>query len=410
MPLPALDPVALARYKRASEDARSLPPNLLTNSQRLKLYALFKQAEGPAPESGPSRFDAVARAKWEAWNDVRSLSAEQAVESYCSIIEGLVAITGGAAAALSPANGHAGAAAGESGSGAPEEAVVTVVGEAVVAEAAPADSAGEAVAAASFAPPPALSPAPTRTARQPPELAAEPEVEAQRWAATALSLAPGATFEVPIFVPEPSRCRYSFTVAAADGSVVGFSIGLLGMKPQATARAAQHDGEIEVPGGVGGMLVVTLDNNNSMFSNTVVACEVVTEPLSQLAAVSRFRERQLLRHNLFQAQEELAAQDDALAAIAAEEVVLQDELEKAQAAVEAAAQRIAANSARGSAVETRKCELQDEVRALQAGVGKMLWEATQPPALLPPHRLSLALSPPLPLSPSASASPLPLRG
>jgi len=374
MPLPALDPVALARYKRASEDARSLPPNLLTNSQRLKLYALFKQAEGPAPESGPSRFDAVARAKWEAWNDVRSLSAEQAVESYCSIIEGLVAITGGAAAALSPANGHAGAAAGESGSGAPEEAVVTVVGEAVVAEAAPADSAGEAVAAASFAPPPALSPAPTRTARQPPELAAEPEVEAQRWAATALSLAPGATFEVPIFVPEPSRCRYSFTVAAADGSVVGFSIGLLGMKPQATARAAQHDGEIEVPGGVGGMLVVTLDNNNSMFSNTVVACEVVTEPLSQLAAVSRFRERQLLRHNLFQAQEELAAQDDALAAIAAEEVVLQDELEKAQAAVEAAAQRIAANSARGSAVETRKCELQDEVRALQAGVGKMLWE------------------------------------
>ena len=45
------------------------------------------------------------------------------------------------------------------------------------------------------------------------------------------------------------------------------------MKPQATARAAQHDGEIEVPGGVGGMLVVTLDNNNSMFSNTVVACE-----------------------------------------------------------------------------------------------------------------------------------------
>lgn len=217
MPLPALDPVALARYKRASEDARSLPPNLLTNSQRLKLYALFKQAEGPAPESGPSRFDAVARAKWEAWNDVRSLSAEQAVESYCSIIEGLVAITGGAAAALSPANGHAGAAAGESGSGAPEEAVVTVAGEAVVAEAAPADSAGEAVAAASFAPPPALSPAPTRTARQPPELAAEPEVEAQRWAATALSLAPGATFEVPIFVPEPSRCRYSFTVAAADG-------------------------------------------------------------------------------------------------------------------------------------------------------------------------------------------------
>jgi len=374
MPLPALDPVALARYKRASEDARSLPPNLLTNSQRLKLYALFKQAEGPAPESGPSRFDAVARAKWEAWNDVRSLSADQAVESYCSIIEGLVAITGGAAAALSPANGHTGAAAGESGSGAPEEAVVTVVGEAVVAEAAPADSAGEAVAAASFAPPPALSPAPTRTARQPPELAAEPEVEAQRWAATALSLAPGATFEVPIFVPEPSRCRYSFTVAAADGSVVGFSIGLLGMKPQATARAAQHDGEIEVPGGVGGMLVVTLDNNNSMFSNTVVACEVVTEPLSQLAAVSRFRERQLLRHNLFQAQEELAAQDDALAAIAAEEVVLQDELEKAQAAVEAAAQRIAANSARGSAVETRKCELQDEVRALQAGVGKMLWE------------------------------------
>ena len=82
----------LARFQNAIMNARQLPPDLLTNSQKLKLYALYKQTEQPAPEDPPPRVNPLARAKWEAWNDVRSLSEQQAMESYCAIIEGLVSM------------------------------------------------------------------------------------------------------------------------------------------------------------------------------------------------------------------------------------------------------------------------------------------------------------------------------
>ena len=95
----------LARFPDAIMNARQLPPDLLTNSQKLKLYALYKQTEQPAPEDPPPRVNPLARAKvappipvargsltvpahrlspcaaiaqWEAWNDVRTLSEQQA--------------------------------------------------------------------------------------------------------------------------------------------------------------------------------------------------------------------------------------------------------------------------------------------------------------------------------------------
>ena len=81
-----------ARFQNAILNARQLPPDLLTNSQKLKLYALYKQTESPAPPEAPPKTNALARAKWEAWNDVRSLSVVQAMESYYLIIEGLVSM------------------------------------------------------------------------------------------------------------------------------------------------------------------------------------------------------------------------------------------------------------------------------------------------------------------------------
>ena len=53
----------LARFQNAIMNARQLPPDLLTNSQKLKLYALYKQTEQPAPEDPPPRVNALARAK-----------------------------------------------------------------------------------------------------------------------------------------------------------------------------------------------------------------------------------------------------------------------------------------------------------------------------------------------------------
>ena len=51
------------RFQRAILNARELPPDLLTNSQKLKLYALYKQTESPAPPEPPPRVNALARAK-----------------------------------------------------------------------------------------------------------------------------------------------------------------------------------------------------------------------------------------------------------------------------------------------------------------------------------------------------------
>ena len=53
----------LARFQNAIMNARQLPRDLLTNSQKLKLYALYKQTEQPAPEEPPPRVNALARAK-----------------------------------------------------------------------------------------------------------------------------------------------------------------------------------------------------------------------------------------------------------------------------------------------------------------------------------------------------------
>ena len=43
----------LTRFQNAAMNARQLPPDLLTNSQELKLYALYKQTEQTAPEDPP---------------------------------------------------------------------------------------------------------------------------------------------------------------------------------------------------------------------------------------------------------------------------------------------------------------------------------------------------------------------
>ena len=81
-----------ARFRQAILAARSLHPDLLSQPQKLKLYALFRQSQGPAPDEPPEQANALAQAKWEAWRDVKSLSAAKAMDAYAEIIEGLVAM------------------------------------------------------------------------------------------------------------------------------------------------------------------------------------------------------------------------------------------------------------------------------------------------------------------------------
>ncbi len=61
------------------------------NSTLLKLYSLYKQAtDGDAPAtSDAGMFDIVAKAKYNAWDELRGKSAETAMEEYVALYERL---------------------------------------------------------------------------------------------------------------------------------------------------------------------------------------------------------------------------------------------------------------------------------------------------------------------------------
>ena len=80
--------VTAERYAAAVATARDLSG--VSNAERLKLYALFKQVEsGDAPVKGPSRFNAVAFAKWQEWHAQRGLTADDARVRYVETVERL---------------------------------------------------------------------------------------------------------------------------------------------------------------------------------------------------------------------------------------------------------------------------------------------------------------------------------
>ena len=60
------------------------------NATLLKIYALYKQATtGDNTEKKPGFGDMVGRAKWDAWNGLKGTSADDAMQQYIDLIEGL---------------------------------------------------------------------------------------------------------------------------------------------------------------------------------------------------------------------------------------------------------------------------------------------------------------------------------
>ena len=58
------------------------------NTQKLKLYAFYKQVtEGDVVGECPSIINMVDRAKWQAWNAIKGMTKEKAIESYIKIFE-----------------------------------------------------------------------------------------------------------------------------------------------------------------------------------------------------------------------------------------------------------------------------------------------------------------------------------
>lgn len=78
-----------ARFEQAAVEARQLPDRP-DNDTMLQLYSLYKQgAEGDVSGEKPGFFDFVGVAKYEAWEKLSGLDADEAKQRYIDLVESL---------------------------------------------------------------------------------------------------------------------------------------------------------------------------------------------------------------------------------------------------------------------------------------------------------------------------------
>eukprot|EP00053_Salpingoeca_punica_P003473 m.43365 g.43365 ORF g.43365 m.43365 type:complete len:101 (+) comp12209_c0_seq2:92-394(+) len=76
------------RFKKAVFYVRALPPGDTTTERKLEFYKYFKQAtEGDVKGSQPWAVQLEARAKWDAWNSVKGMAAEEAMRLYAKLLD-----------------------------------------------------------------------------------------------------------------------------------------------------------------------------------------------------------------------------------------------------------------------------------------------------------------------------------
>ncbi|MBX3605465.1 MAG: acyl-CoA-binding protein [Piscinibacter sp.] len=76
-------------FEQAVADSKQLPEKP-DNATLLKIYSLYKQAtEGDVEGKRPGFTDMVGRAKWDAWNEVKGKSGDEAMQEYIDLIESL---------------------------------------------------------------------------------------------------------------------------------------------------------------------------------------------------------------------------------------------------------------------------------------------------------------------------------
>jgi len=74
------------RFQQASEAVKKLPSRP-DNESMLKLYALFKQgSSGDVGGAKPGFFDFVGVAKYEAWEKLKGLPADDAKRQYIELV------------------------------------------------------------------------------------------------------------------------------------------------------------------------------------------------------------------------------------------------------------------------------------------------------------------------------------
>ena len=77
------------QFNQAQADSKNLSERP-DNMTLLKIYALFKQgSSGDATGERPGMTDFVARAKFDAWANLKGTSQEEAQQQYIDLIEEL---------------------------------------------------------------------------------------------------------------------------------------------------------------------------------------------------------------------------------------------------------------------------------------------------------------------------------
>lgn len=78
-----------AAFDQAMLDSKNLSERP-DNMTLLKIYALYKQGStGDNAEKKPGFSEMVARAKWEAWNNLKGVSQDDAMQQYVDLIASL---------------------------------------------------------------------------------------------------------------------------------------------------------------------------------------------------------------------------------------------------------------------------------------------------------------------------------
>jgi diazepam-binding inhibitor (GABA receptor modulating acyl-CoA-binding protein) len=78
-----------AQFETAVAESKQLPEKP-DNMTLLKIYSLYKQATaGDVEGKRPGFTDMVGRAKWDAWNELKGKSSEEAMQDYIDLIESL---------------------------------------------------------------------------------------------------------------------------------------------------------------------------------------------------------------------------------------------------------------------------------------------------------------------------------
>ncbi len=78
-----------ANFEAAMADSKNLADRP-DNATLLKIYSLYKQGStGDNTEKKPGFSDMVGRAKWDAWNNLKGTSTDDAMQQYVDLIESL---------------------------------------------------------------------------------------------------------------------------------------------------------------------------------------------------------------------------------------------------------------------------------------------------------------------------------